>query len=123
MLDPGHHVDIARVTKAARLEEVLEHPLLTLLRQVNPVHNAFDLWELTTLYQEVHGSAYWLMNFDALGVPAEIWILPSQNVTPRHEPDSRNLVDYYEYVTGHHRQRFRPEQRLVITGVPLMASL
>jgi HK97 family phage portal protein len=99
-----------RVTKAARLEEVLEHPLLTLLRQVNPVHNAFDLWELTTLYQEVHGSAYWLMNFDALGVPAEIWILPSQNVTPRHEPDSRNLVDYYEYVTGHHQQRFRPEQ-------------
>jgi HK97 family phage portal protein len=74
------------------------------------VHNAFDLWELTTLYQEVHGSAYWLMNFDALGVPAEIWILPGQNVTPRHEPDSRNLVDYYEYVTGHHQQRFRPEQ-------------
>jgi HK97 family phage portal protein len=99
-----------RVTKAARLEEVLVHPLLTLLRQVNVVHNAFDLWELTTLYQEVHGSAYWLMNFDALGVPAEIWILPSQNVTPRHEPDSRNLVDYYEYVTGHHQQRFRPEQ-------------
>jgi HK97 family phage portal protein len=97
-----------RVTKAARMEEVLDHPLLTLLRQVNAVLNAFDLWELTTLYQEVHGSAYWLLNFNGIGVPTEIWILPSQNVTPRHEPDSRNLVDYYEYVTGHHRQRFRP---------------
>jgi hypothetical protein len=31
-----------RVTKAARLEEVLDHPLLDLLRQVNPVHNSFD---------------------------------------------------------------------------------
>src|SRR5205807_2633737 len=31
-------------TKAARnIEEVTEHPLLTLLQQVNPVHNAFDL--------------------------------------------------------------------------------
>src|SRR5438105_4423157 len=42
-----------RITKAVRLEEVLDHPLLTLLQKVNPVHNAFDLWELTTLYLEV----------------------------------------------------------------------
>src|SRR5262249_24061132 len=35
------------VWKSTRLEEVLEHPLLTLLARVNPVHNAFDLWELT----------------------------------------------------------------------------
>jgi hypothetical protein len=33
--------------KAARIEEVLDHPLLTLLRQVNPVHNGFDLWLIT----------------------------------------------------------------------------
>ena len=32
---------------SAMVEEVLDHPLLTLLRQVNPWHNAFDLWELT----------------------------------------------------------------------------
>src|SRR5438270_918438 len=37
---PGH------LAKARRLEEVLDHPLLTLLRKVNPVHNRFDLWEL-----------------------------------------------------------------------------
>src|SRR5687767_14797626 len=28
------------------IEEVVDHPLLTLLQQVNPVHNQFDLWEL-----------------------------------------------------------------------------
>jgi HK97 family phage portal protein len=60
--------------------------------------HGFDLWELTELYLEVHGSAYWLLDFDpALGVPANIWILPSQNVTPRRQPDSPNLVDVYEY--------------------------
>jgi HK97 family phage portal protein len=100
----------AQVTKARRIEEVLEHPLLTLLQQVNPVHNAFDLWELTTLYQEVNGSAYWLLNFDALGVPSEIWILPAQNVTPRREPDSANIVDYYEYRTGSQSANYAPDR-------------
>jgi hypothetical protein len=77
-----------RITKAAQLEEVLDHPLLTLLQKVNPVHNAFDLWELTTLYLEVHGSAYWYLNLDSLlGIPTEIWPLPAQNITPRRGPD------------------------------------
>src|SRR5262249_38794814 len=92
-------------------EEVVAHPLLALLAQVNPVHNAFDLWELTTLYQEVHGSAYWYLAFDPfLRIPKEIWILPSQNVTPRRAADSPRLVDYYEYRTGAKQQQFRPDQ-------------
>jgi HK97 family phage portal protein len=99
-----------RLTKAARLEEVLDHPLLTLLRQVNPVHNSFDLWELTSLYQEVQGSAFWLLNLGALGIPEQIWILPSQNVTPRRAPNSPQIVDYYEYRSGAGRQRFPPER-------------
>ncbi|HZY85517.1 MAG TPA: phage portal protein [Gemmataceae bacterium] len=97
-------------TKSAdRIEEVTDHPLLTLLARVNPVHNAFDLWELTSLYQEVHGGAYWYLDRGPLGTPQAIWILPSQNVTPRREPDSRNLVDYYLYRTGTREQRFAPE--------------
>jgi HK97 family phage portal protein len=99
-----------RITKAARLEEVLDHPLLTLLRKVNPVHNSFDLWELTTLYQEVQGSAYWYLHPGPLGIPDEIWILPAQNVTPKRDPGSPNLVDHYEYRTGQHAQRFSPER-------------
>src|SRR5262249_2360691 len=31
---------------SSRIEEVQDHPLLDLLRQANPVHNAFDLLEL-----------------------------------------------------------------------------
>jgi HK97 family phage portal protein len=45
-----------------------------------------------------------------LHVPTEIWILPSQNVTPRRAPDSRNLVDAYVYRTGAHEQSFRPDE-------------
>ena len=100
----------ARTKAAAHLEEVGDHPLLDLLAQVNPTMNSFDLWELTTLYQEVHGGAYWLLDVGPLGTPQQIWILPSQNVTPRREPGSPNLVDYYLYRTGTSEQRFRPER-------------
>ncbi len=99
-----------RITKARQIEEVLEHPLLTLLRKVNPVHNRFDLWELTTFYQEVLGSAYWYLKFGVFGVPEEIWLLPAQNVTPRREPTSARLVDYYEYRVGATTVRFRPDE-------------
>jgi HK97 family phage portal protein len=91
------------------IEEVTQHPLLDLLRQVNIVHSSFDLWELTTLYQEVHGSAYWYVEPGQLDVPASIWILPPHNVTARREPDSLNLVDYYVYRTSGHEERFRPD--------------
>lgn len=98
-------------TKTAwAIQEVVDHPLLTLLEQVNPIHNAFDLWELTTLYQEVLGSAYWYIERDVLGVPTEIWILPAQNVTPQRAPGSANIVDTYEYRAGPNRHTFDPNQ-------------
>jgi HK97 family phage portal protein len=96
--------------KGAQLREVLEHPLLRLLRQVNPVHNRFDLWELTTFYQETLGSAYWYLEFGALGVPERIWLLPAQNMIPKRQPQSTRLVDYYEYRTGATTTSFRPEE-------------
>jgi HK97 family phage portal protein len=84
--------------RAGHVEEVVDHPLLDLLHQVNPVHNAFDLWELTELYLEVHGSAYWLLDLDPVQMlPARVWILPAHQVTARREPGSKSLVDYYEY--------------------------
>ncbi len=95
------------------LEEVVDHPLLTLLQQVNPVHNQFDLWELSTLYQEVHGATYWYLEADSLGRPREIWLLPTQNVMPLREPNSPNLVDAYLYRTGNREQRFTPKSIIV----------
>jgi hypothetical protein len=95
---------------AQAIEQVVEHPLLTLLRKVNAVHNAFELWELTQLYLEVHGAAYWLLQEDeSLGIPAGIWILPSQSVTPRRATDSGEIVDYYEYRSSGGIARYAPD--------------
>ena len=44
---------------AALIEEVTSHPLLDLLARPNPWHNQYDLWELTQVYLEVHGQAFW----------------------------------------------------------------
>ncbi len=97
------------VRKADTWQEVVTHPLLTLLHTVNPVHNAFDLLELTTLYQEVTGHAYWLLEYDPLGVPTRIWPLPAHLVRPVRLPGSAQLVDYYEYRAGPQLVRFDPE--------------
>jgi len=81
------------------VEEVVEHPLLTLLAAVNPVHNSFDLFELTQIYLETIGRAYWYIPRGPSGIPENIWILPAQNVTPRAEEGSSNVIDHYEYRT------------------------
>src|SRR5579864_9069756 len=52
------HLDLF-TKSAATIEEVTSHPLLDLLNRPNAMLNAFDLWELTQIYLEVHGQAYW----------------------------------------------------------------
>jgi HK97 family phage portal protein len=92
------------------VEEVVDHPILSLFRQVNPAQNSFDLWELTQLYLEVAGSAYWLLDFDpTLNIPSTIWILPAHLVLPRRLPESPRLVDFYEY-RGLTIQQFPPNR-------------
>ena len=91
------------------IEEVADHPLLTLLRSVNPVHNAFDLWELTQLSLETVGAAYWLLDLDGpFGTPAAIWPLPAHKVRPHRERNSADLLDWYEYRDGSAYQRYEP---------------
>src|SRR5262249_7403255 len=83
LLNPHHPLVVSHkaLDPSLTVEEVAQHPIVDLFNQVNPVHNAFDLWELTQLYLEVHGSAFWLLDFGAFTVQ-NIWVLPSQNVKP-----------------------------------------
>src|SRR5438132_1519066 len=81
-----------------------------LIRRPNPYANNFDLWELTQTYLEVTGKAYWYLEPGPLNVPAAIWVLPTQNVTPRRHADSPKPVDYFEYRTGKRYQEFPVDQ-------------
>lgn len=69
------------ISKAVVIEEVLEHPFLRLMKRVNPHMTGFRLRELITLDQELTGDAYIYVVRDSLGVPVQLWRLPSQYVT------------------------------------------
>jgi HK97 family phage portal protein len=70
------------ILHGARVEEVCHHPALDLLNKCNAYHNRLDLICLTELYLEITGNAFWLCQFDPYGVPTEVYLLPTQLVTP-----------------------------------------
>lgn len=108
-LSPSHPLALAH--RGESIEEVRDHPVLDLFTAVNPLFSAHDLWELTTLYQEVTGSAYWLLDLHpTLGVPAAIWPLPAHLVRPVRKPNSTRLVDCYELRQQGKLQQFEPER-------------
>ena len=83
------------LAKAAEVVEVVEHPFLDLMANVNSFWNQFDMMELVTLFLEQTGDAYWYIPVNKLGVPAEIWVLPSQNMTII--PSKETFISHYEY--------------------------
>ena len=83
------------VRKAADVEEVIEHPFLNLLTQVNPFMNRFDLLEIMFLHQELTGNAYWKLVKGTLGLPEAIWPLMPQFI--KIIPSKETFIDYYEH--------------------------
>jgi HK97 family phage portal protein len=79
--------------------EVLDHPVLSLLENVNHLIDGFSLAELTHLYQEVTGLAYWLVESGAFGRPERLWIIPPQFLFPKFN-DNRELAKYEFRVRG-----------------------
>lgn len=81
------------------VEEVISHPLLTLLSNVNDdlYFNSYKLREVTQLYQEITGKAYWFLEFDSFGRPEQIWVLPSHLVCGFREPSSKKQIDVYRF--------------------------
>lgn len=90
---------------ADRIDEVIEHPLLDLLKYPNEHHSQADLIGHIQLYQELTGRAYVLIEDDErFDLPAALWVLPSQSVTPQRLPGSPNVVDHYWYYSSAGRQ-------------------
>ena len=95
-----------------QLEEVVEHPVLKLLERVDDdevLVNSFQLWEMTQLYQETCGEAYWWIRDNELfGIPQSIMLLPSQYVTPEQDIHSRKFIDRYVYKYKDFEKKFQP---------------
>jgi HK97 family phage portal protein len=88
------------LTKAEEIEEVTDHVFLTLMREVNPWNNRRDLWETTSMFLDLTGEAYWYLPKTGLQVPARIWVIPSQFMTPKRGKTLEEAIDHYEYRRG-----------------------
>jgi len=96
-LRPSRTVMSKMMNMGADFEEVTEtHPVTQMLQKANNVFNGFDLTVMRTLYQELTGNAYLHPIFDeALGIPKELWPMPSQWVSV--VPDKQNFIGGYVY--------------------------
>lgn len=98
------------------IEEVVTHPVLDLLTKGNrlPFFNGQRLFELSQLYQELIGKAYWLIENDPiLGIPSDIWLLPAHWLKPRStgKTSARKVIDHYELVLPGVYQEKNPKYR------------
>lgn len=92
-----------------KVEEIMDHIFLDVWQNVNPFMNNFDLQELTELYQLLCGNAFWYLALNGLGVPQEIWPVPSQYMTV--VPDKTKFIAGYLYTPpGGGQIAFGPEE-------------
>lgn len=83
------------ISKSISVEEVVTHPFLELWRKVNPFMNGFEMVKLIDHYLELTGDAFLYIYRNALGMPEELWVLPSQYVWV--VPDKKDFIKGYLY--------------------------
>ena len=76
-------------------DEVDRHPLLDMWAYVNPFQTKYEFIQLTQMYLGLVGEAFWVLNFNNLGVPAEMWLAPPQYMYVI--PSSKTYISHYEY--------------------------
>ena len=109
------------ITKDSSIEEVEEHPLYDLFNKVNPFISRFDLWEMTTLFLEMTGNAYWyIVRDENFGIPIQIWILPSQYV--QVVVSREKFVSGYVLTRGVEKIPFT-EEEIIHFKYPSMSSI
>ena len=72
--------------------EIIEHPFLDMWTNVNEWQNNHEMLELLSTFLGLTGNAYLYLVNNRLGVPAEMWVLPSQRV---------NIVPGDKFISGY----------------------
>lgn len=88
--------------------EVVEdaHPVLQLLSKVNPYQNGFDATVLRVLFGELTGNAYLHPVIDqTLGIPTQLWTMPSQFVDIIPSDDGVQFIKAYRYGATEEQKR------------------
>jgi len=99
--------------KSTEISEVLEHPFLDMLYNINDFLNGFEAIELLDLFLELTGNAYWyIIKNPATGIPCQIWPLYSQWV--KIKVDANRFISHYLYGVGSDTQKSRYEPEDIV---------
>jgi len=103
-----HLLDNPRIKQAAEIEEIIVHPFNELMQNINPVRDRFETFEETQIFLDITGDSYWLLEMnDSIGIPSNIFLLPSQLV--KIVPDKNRFIKGYLYGAGPEKQKLNPE--------------
>ena len=98
------------VKRGDKREEIIEHPFLDLIKNVNPFENGFETTEKSFMYLELTGNNYTYIASDRLGIPREMWIMPAQNM--KIIPSATDFISGYKYTEAGKTITFEPEEIL-----------
>lgn len=101
--------------KSEEIEEVTDHPFLDLMDEVNPYNNKRDLIELTSTFLDLTGEAYWFLLPLKLGMPAQIYVIPSQHINPKFGKSLDKAIEAYTYKRGSIEVDIAPEYIIYFT--------
>lgn len=94
----GQDFDVLQVKGEERID-VPNHPFEMLLSRPNELQSRFEFLVATFSYYSLTGNAYWWLNrTDERRPPSEMWVIPSNMMTP--VPDGRLYIKGYEYKPG-----------------------
>lgn len=80
-------------------DAIENHPFEMLLRRPNPMYSRMEFLEATYSYRKLTGSGYWWLNkANPQAAPDEMWVLPSEKMTP--VPDKRMFIRGYMFDPG-----------------------
>jgi len=87
-----------RINPNGEDKEVKQHPLLDLLYYFNSFQTGQEGQELTSMYVDLAGECFWVLNRNRLGVPAEIWLAPPSKM--KIVPSKKEFIAGYVYGDG-----------------------
>lgn len=80
--------------------QIKKHDFTKMLRKPNPHMGTSFLWQVTSMWLDLSGNAYWFMVYeeDSNNIQ-EIWPIPSHQIDPV-PGEGDKLIDYYKYVVN-----------------------
>lgn len=112
LLDPAPIIKALNIKVASDEEivEIIEHPVLSLLDEVKPNLNGFDLKSIISQYLGIIGNSYVEIVRDDEGLVTELHPLLSEYVTVYADNGKDGKILRYEYKVGKKVKVYQPEQ-------------